>query len=73
MIGIDWNSEPNRLILPKLFHPDCSDLNLANLGSSQAIQYEEGATRPLPPRADIGPRGQSVGQAAQFCKQGSVD
>jgi hypothetical protein len=39
MIGTDWNGEPNRLILPKLFHPDCSDLNLANLGSSQTIQY----------------------------------
>ena len=26
-----------------------------------------GAVRPLPPRADIGPGGQSVGQAAQFC------
>jgi hypothetical protein len=26
-----------------------------------------GAARPLPPRADIGPGGQSVGQAAQFC------
>jgi hypothetical protein len=25
------------------------------------------AARPLPPRADIGPGGQSVGQAAQFC------
>ena len=37
MIGTDWNGEPNRLILPKLFYPDCSDLNLANLGSSQKI------------------------------------
>ena len=26
-----------------------------------------GAARPLPPSADIGPGGQSVGQAAQFC------
>ena len=26
-----------------------------------------GAARPLPPSADIGPRGQSVGQTAQFC------
>ena len=26
-----------------------------------------GAARPLPPSADIGPRGQSVGQAVQFC------
>ena len=26
-----------------------------------------GAARPLPPRADIGPGGQSVGQAARFC------
>ena len=26
-----------------------------------------GAARPLPPNADIGPGGQSVGQAAQFC------
>jgi hypothetical protein len=26
-----------------------------------------GAARPLPPRADIGPGGQSVDQAAQFC------
>ena len=25
------------------------------------------AARPLPPSADIGPGGQSVGQAAQFC------
>ena len=25
------------------------------------------AARTLPPRADIGPGGQSVGQAAQFC------
>ena len=26
-----------------------------------------GAARPLPPSADIGPGGQSVGQAVQFC------
>ena len=26
-----------------------------------------GAARPLPPSIDIGPGGQSVGQAAQFC------
>src|SRR6185312_4864642 len=26
-----------------------------------------GAARPLPPSADIGPGGQSVGQATQFC------
>ena len=26
-----------------------------------------GAARPLPPNADIGPGGQSVGQAAQVC------
>jgi hypothetical protein len=26
-----------------------------------------GAARPLPPSANIGPGGQSVGQAAQFC------
>jgi len=26
-----------------------------------------GAARPLPPSADIGPEGQSAGQAAQFC------
>jgi len=26
-----------------------------------------GAARPLPPSADVGPGGQSVGQAAQFC------
>ena len=26
-----------------------------------------GGARALPPSADIGPRGQSVGQAAQFC------
>ena len=26
-----------------------------------------GAARPLPPSPDIGPGGQSVGQAAQFC------
>src|SRR5207344_1274825 len=26
-----------------------------------------GVARPLPPSADIGPGGQSVGQAAQFC------
>ena len=31
------------------------------------------AARPLPPNADIGPGGQSVGQAAKSCsKQGSV-
>jgi hypothetical protein len=29
-----------------------------------------GAARPLPPSADIGPGGQSVGQAAQFCLEG---
>ena len=28
-----------------------------------------GAARPLPPSADIGPGGQSVGQAAQFCRR----
>src|SRR4029077_510740 len=26
-----------------------------------------GAARPLPPKADVGPGGQSVGQAAKFC------
>ena len=26
-----------------------------------------GTTRPLPPSADIGPGGQSVSEAAQFC------
>src|SRR5258707_2837291 len=31
-----------------------------------------GAARPLPPSADIGPGGQSVGQAAQFCLGAAV-
>ena len=31
-----------------------------------------GAARPLPPSADIGPGGQSVGQAAQFCLASSI-
>ena len=31
-----------------------------------------GAALPLPPSADIGPGRQSVGQAAQFCYQGSL-
>ena len=31
-----------------------------------------GGRRPLPPSADIGPGGQSVGQAAQFCLAGAV-
>ena len=31
-----------------------------------------GAARPLPPSADIGPGGQSVGQAAQFCLAAAV-
>jgi hypothetical protein len=75
MIGTDWNSKPNRLILPKLFQPDCSHLNFVNLGSSGSTASEWlplpalrskdaacGAARLLPPRADIGPGGQSVGQ-----------
>ena len=32
-----------------------------------------GAARPLPPSADIGPGGQSVGQAAQFCLEQRSD
>ena len=34
---------------------------------SQTRTSSLGAARPLPPSADIGPGGQSVGQAAQFC------
>ena len=33
----------------------------------QTLPSSLGAARPLPPSADIGPGGQSVGQAAQFC------
>jgi hypothetical protein len=36
-------------------------------GPSQTRTSSLGATRPLRPSADIGPGGQSVGQAAQFC------
>src|SRR6478672_12644564 len=35
--------------------------------SGQTRTSALGAARPLPPSADIGPGGQSVGQAAQFC------
>ena len=35
--------------------------------SGQTRTSSLGAARPLPPSADIGPGGQSVGQAAQFC------
>ena len=34
--------------------------------STQTRTSSLGAARPLPPSADIGPGGQSVGQAAQF-------
>src|SRR5580692_3464271 len=33
----------------------------------QTLPSSLGAARPLPPSEDIGPGGQSVGQAAQFC------
>jgi hypothetical protein len=35
--------------------------------SGQTRTSSLGAARPLPPSADIGPGGQSVGQPAQFC------
>src|SRR4029453_9109622 len=35
--------------------------------SGQTRTSSLGAARPLPPSKDIGPGGQSVGQAAQFC------
>src|SRR3984893_18005216 len=38
-----------------------------HLDSTQTRTSSLGAARPLPPSADIGPGGQSVGQAAQFC------
>ena len=39
-------------------------------GLGQTRTSSLGAARPLPPSADIGPGGQSVGQAAQFCLEG---
>src|SRR4029077_17890405 len=39
----------------------------------QTRTFSLGATRPLPPSADIGPGGQSVGQVAQFCLAGGYD
>ena len=38
---------------------------MSQLGQTRTSSL--GAARPLPPSADIGPGGQSVGQAAQFC------
>jgi len=40
---------------------------MATSASGQTRTSSLGAARPLPPSADIGPGGQSVGQAAQFC------
>ena len=40
--------------------------------AGQTLPSSLGAARPLPPSADIGRGGQAVGQAVQFCKQGSV-
>src|SRR5258705_5911983 len=37
---------------------------MSQLGQTRTSSL--GGARPLPPRADIGPGGQSVGQAAQF-------
>src|SRR6185295_14218834 len=36
-------------------------------GDSTNSAFLLGAARPLPPSADIGPGGQPIGQAAQFC------
>ena len=51
--------QPVRAISPD--HRHCAMSELGTRTSSL------GAARPLPPSADIGPGGQSVGQAAQFC------
>ena len=45
----------------------CESLDPPMSQMGQTRTSSLGAARPLPPRADIGPRGQSVGQAAQFC------
>jgi hypothetical protein len=45
----------------------CRGIGGARTASDQPRTSPLGAARPLPPSADIGPGGQSVGQAAQFC------
>ena len=57
--------------IPRIWHGN----HIARIKSSGAFLHSQGQTRtsslgaarPLPPSADIGPGGQSVGQAAQFC------
>ncbi len=43
------------------------DRVLSSHSLGQTLPSSLGAARPLPPSAAIGPGGQSVGQAAQFC------
>src|SRR6478736_9711464 len=52
---------PDRAELPRC----AKEARPVSVGSNP--DFLLGAARPLPPSADIGPGGQSVGQAAQFC------
>ena len=64
---LDLRAEPTRTISVNL--TCAAQAALLGVRSAEGPNPDSslGAARPLPPRADIGPGGQSAGQAAQFC------
>ena len=68
-----WSSHSLRV---QMLRRKCRAWRKTAMGQTRTSSL--GAARPLPPSADIGPGGQSVGQAAQFCldcyaSSGSLD